>query len=76
MKEVLKRVNIKVTNPFEALVYAAICVYGSKTAVVVFDESFNIPAKSKGNFVITDDLNQMAATDQPKRKRGRPSKNQ
>lgn len=74
MKEVLRRVNVQVTNPFEALVYAALCVYGSKTAVVFMDDSYTIPPKTATprNF---NDLNELAQyyTDQPRR-RGRPRK--
>jgi hypothetical protein len=75
MKEVLRTMQIKVTNPFEALVYAAICVYGSKTAVVCMDDSYTIPPKGKANFGMADDLNQLADNGEVKRKRGRPSKN-
>ncbi len=76
MKEVLKQMQIKVTNPFEALVYAAICVYGSKTAVVFMDDSYTIPAKaSKSSNSMSDDLNELAASDSGKRGRGRPRKN-
>jgi hypothetical protein len=77
MKEVLKTMQIKVTNPFEALVYAAICVYGTKTAVVCMDDTFNIPPKTskKSDNGMNSDLNELAYSDEPKRGRGRPRKN-
>jgi len=76
MKEVLKRVNIQVTNPFEALVYAAICVYGTKTAVACMDDAFDIPAKTAKKYDngMSGDLNELAQDETPKKGRGRPRK--
>jgi hypothetical protein len=68
LKEVLRQFNVKVTNPYEALVYAALCIYGSKAAIVVSEESFK--KVEAGNL---DDLNTLV-DGMPKKGRGRPRK--
>ncbi len=69
VKEVLRLWNIKVTNPYEALVYAALCIYGSKAALVTSEESFK---KSESK---VDDLNDLIDQMPKKTGRGRPRKN-
>lgn len=70
-KAVLQQWNVKVTNPFEALAYSVLCVYGSKTALVMTDEA--LKPKPQQRAINSDDFTDL--NNIPRKGRGRPRKN-
>ena len=56
MEQALKSINIQITNPWEALAYAFVAVYGSKVAVAAASNMLNPDKKSKEKeYVIGDE---------------------
>lgn len=67
MKQALAQTNIKVTNPFEALFYGVLFVYGSKVGVAVADQYLDGNNRQQDEETGTNNI--------VKQGRGRPRKN-